>query len=122
MSLLALTLLFGLLGQNPGATAQNGTQPPNHAVAQWDFLSTPPPQFSGPQLTPEQRRALAQRVMQQAAQGNQNTCYAMRTYFFRREDGNAPVLVGTTTCTPADIYRRKNAGPPPVPKLIPLSY
>jgi hypothetical protein len=28
-----------------------------------------------------------------------NTCYAIRSYIFRREDLRAPVLVKTTTCT-----------------------
>jgi hypothetical protein len=37
---------------------------------------------------------------------DRNTCYAIRSYIFKREDGNAPVLVGTTTCTPADALRR----------------
>jgi len=33
------------------------------------------------------------------------TCFTMRSYIFERQDGNAPILVGTTTCTPAGQIR-----------------
>jgi hypothetical protein len=33
------------------------------------------------------------------------TCFTMRSYIFERQDGNAPVLVGTSTCTPAGRIR-----------------
>src|SRR5258708_18765723 len=29
-------------------------------------------------------------------------CFAIRSYIFNRKNGNAPVLVSTTTCTPSD--------------------
>jgi hypothetical protein len=32
-------------------------------------------------------------------------CFAIRSYIFNHEDGNAPVLVSTTTCTPSDTLR-----------------
>ena len=34
-----------------------------------------------------------------------NTCFTMRSYLFARADGEAPRLVGMTTCTPATRYR-----------------
>jgi hypothetical protein len=36
-----------------------------------------------------------------------NTCYTMRSYHFRRQDGQAPVLAGTTTCTPANRLQQR---------------
>jgi len=36
-------------------------------------------------------------------------CFAMRTYVFARHDGNAPVLVGTSTCTPASALRMEQS-------------
>ena len=47
-------------------------------------------------------------------QTRRNTCYTMRSYFFRRQDGQAPVPAGMTTCTPASVcskdrYRRDRA-------------
>ena len=48
-----------------------------------------------------------------------NTCFAMRSYVFRRQDGQAPVLVGTTTCTPASVLQQKQVSPRPQPKLVP---
>jgi hypothetical protein len=35
----------------------------------------------------------------------EGTCFTMRSYVFTRQDGNAPVLVGATTCTPATTLR-----------------
>ena len=131
MSLLAFALLFALAAPQEQATvAQSSAQAPQQQALQWDFMSRPVPRFSTAQATA--RQALQQykleptdeqtlRLWQQLHLGGSVDCYALRVYGFKREDGNAPVLVGTT-CTPADIYRRKNAGRPPVPKLIPLSY
>jgi hypothetical protein len=42
---------------------------------------------------------------------NSNLCFAIRSYHFRRQDGNAPVLVGTTTCTPSRILEQKRVSP-----------
>jgi hypothetical protein len=38
-----------------------------------------------------------------------NTCFTMRSYLFARNDGEAPRLVGMTTCTPASSYRLYHA-------------
>ena len=49
-----------------------------------------------------------------------NTCYTMRSYFFRRQDGQAPVPAGMTTCTPASVLQRWQVSPRPSVKLVPL--
>lgn len=36
------------------------------------------------------------------------TCFTMRSYVFTRQDGNARVLVGTSTCTPVSTLRMEN--------------
>ena len=36
-------------------------------------------------------------------------CFAIRSYVFARHDGNAPVLVGTSTCTPASALRMEQS-------------
>lgn len=47
-------------------------------------------------------------------------CFAIRSYHFRRQDGQAPVLVGTTTCTPAIDFRQRQVSPAPKIELVPL--
>lgn len=54
------------------------------------------------------------------AQENRNTCYTMRSYFFRRQDGNAPVPAGMTTCTPASVLQQRQVSPRPNLILVPL--
>lgn len=54
-------------------------------------------------------------------QSSDNTCYAIRSYNFTREDGDAPQLVGTTTCTPANIVRNRTVQQPAA-RLVPLNY
>lgn len=49
-----------------------------------------------------------------------NTCYTMRSYFFRRQDGNAPVPAGMTTCTPASVLQQRQVSPRPSVKFVPL--
>jgi hypothetical protein len=49
----------------------------------------------------------------------QRTCFTMRSYVFRRQDGNAPVLVGTTTCTPANTLRMERTVNAPRVRLVP---
>jgi hypothetical protein len=48
-----------------------------------------------------------------------NTCLALRVYHFERNDGRAPVLVKTVTCTPSTVFTQK-AGHPPRPLYVPL--
>jgi hypothetical protein len=52
--------------------------------------------------------------------GNRNTCYTMRSYFFRRQDGLAPVPAGMTTCTPASVLQQKKVSPAPRVRFVPL--
>jgi hypothetical protein len=49
-----------------------------------------------------------------------NTCYTMRSYFFRRQDGQAPVPAGMTTCTPASVLQQRQVSPRPRFILVPL--
>jgi hypothetical protein len=49
-----------------------------------------------------------------------NTCFTMRSYFFRRQDGLAPVPAGMTTCTPASVLQQRQVSPRPSVKFVPL--
>lgn len=49
-----------------------------------------------------------------------NTCYTMRSYFFRRQDGQAPVPAGMTTCTPANVSQQRQVSPRPRVLFVPL--
>lgn len=53
-------------------------------------------------------------------ESRRNTCYTMRSYFFRRQDGNAPVPAGMTTCTPASVLQQRKVSPQPGVKFVPL--
>jgi hypothetical protein len=49
-----------------------------------------------------------------------NTCYTLRSYFFRGQDGQAPVPAGMTTCTPASVLQQRRVSPRPRLQLVPL--
>ena len=49
-----------------------------------------------------------------------STCYTMRSYIFRRQDGDAPRLVGMTNCTPANRFTTKRALKSPAWGVYPL--
>ena len=89
------------------ATAAPQQKPPD--VSQ-DFhhLKLPVMQLDG---------AKARRLMQES---QRNTCFTMRSYFFRRQDGQAPVPAGMTTCTPARVLQQRQVSPAPDVKLVPL--
>jgi hypothetical protein len=53
-------------------------------------------------------------------ESQRNTCFTMRSYFFRRQDGQAPVPAGMTTCTPASMLRQRQASPGPRVRFVPL--
>lgn len=53
-------------------------------------------------------------------ESRRNTCYTMRSYFFRRQDGQAPVPAGMTTCTPASVLQQRQVSPGPRLILVPL--
>jgi hypothetical protein len=44
----------------------------------------------------------------------------MRSYFFRRQDDQAPVPAGMATCTPASVLQQRQVSPRPNVKLVPL--
>ncbi len=92
------------------ATAAPQQQPPD--VSQ-DFRLLKPP------VTQRMQRdeAMARRLMQES---QLNTCYTMRSYFFRRQDGQAPVPAGMTTCTPASVSQQRQVSPRPRVKFVPL--
>jgi hypothetical protein len=50
-----------------------------------------------------------------------NTCYTIRTYFFRRQDDQAPLPAGTSTCTPAKILQKRQVSRPPRALFMPLT-
>ena len=54
-------------------------------------------------------------------ESRRNTCYTMRSYFFRRQDGLAPVPAGMTTCTPASVLQQRQVSPRPTVKFVPLA-
>ena len=62
---------------------------------------------------PQQIMRLDDQQSSQLAESQKNTCYAIRSYHFRRQDGQAPVPAGMTTCTPANVLqqRRVTSGP-----------
>jgi hypothetical protein len=47
-------------------------------------------------------------------------CFTIRSYFFRRQDGQAPVLAGMSTCTPASILRQRQTAPAPAVRFVPV--
>ena len=49
-----------------------------------------------------------------------NTCFTIRSYMFRQQDGNAPVPAGMTTCTPANILQQRQVSPRPHVRFVPL--
>ncbi|HZU32440.1 MAG TPA: hypothetical protein VFB79_15090 [Candidatus Angelobacter sp.] len=48
------------------------------------------------------------------------TCFSMRSYLFRRQDGQAPSLDKVTTCTPANTLAQRRVFSPPKLELVPL--
>jgi hypothetical protein len=62
--------------------------------------------------------AASRRLLEES---RRNTCFTMRSYFFRRQDGQAPVLAGMTTCTPARVLQQRQVSPAPDVKLVPLA-
>jgi hypothetical protein len=92
------------------ATAAPQQQPLN---ASQDFLASrlPAVQPAQPDLT------IIPKVIDES---RRNTCYTMRSYFFRRQDGQAPVPAGMTTCTPASVSQQRQVSPRPSVKFVPL--
>ena len=72
------------------------------------------------QLPVMQRSQVEEPLARELAQENRNTCFTMRSYFFRRQDGQAPVPAGMTTCTPASVLQQRQVSPRPKFLLVPL--
>ena len=91
------------------ATAAPQQQPLN---ASQDFLASrlPAMQHAQPDLT------ITHKLIDDT---RRNTCYTMRSYFFRRQDGQAPVPAGMTTCTPASVLQQRQVSPRPSVKFVP---
>jgi hypothetical protein len=119
MSPLAFVLLLGLTSpqDQPASAQQNsGQSSAPQLTRSW--------QIEDDALRHAAQQTLRQRIvdggpMQRIVDGAP-TCYAIRSYVFKRQDGNAPVLVGTTTCTPSDKLRTQEVAHPPKVKLVPL--
>lgn len=68
-----------------------------------------------------QHRQLDERTVRRLNdESRRNTCFTMRSYFFRRQDGQAPVPAGMITCTPASVLQQRQVSPEPDVKLVPL--
>jgi hypothetical protein len=59
--------------------------------------------------------AMARTLMQES---QLNMCFTMRSYFFRRQDGQAPVPAGMITCTPASVSQQRQVSPLPSVNLF----
>jgi hypothetical protein len=91
------------------ATAAPQQKPPDEFQ---DFRHLKPPIMQRSQVDDPTARKLAEE--------NRNTCYTMRSYFFRRQDGQAPVPAGMTTCTPASVLQQRQVSPRPGVRFVPL--
>jgi hypothetical protein len=49
-----------------------------------------------------------------------NTCYTVRSYHFQRQDGQAPMLTGVSTCTPANKLQQRRVSRTPETLYTPL--
>ena len=76
-----------------------------------DFRTQSLPQFKS-EVKDLRRRTLEPRLQS-------DMCFAIRSYVFHREDGQAPKLVNTTTCTPASTLRTLQTSPAPPARLVP---
>ena len=70
--------------------------------------------------TVQQRKLDETQARKLVGESQRNTCYTMRSYFFRRQDGQAPVPAGMTTCTPASVLQQRKVSPVPSVRYVPL--
>src|SRR5262249_7013903 len=107
MSLLGLLLLLGVAAQDQTASPQSSG----------DWRATPV--FTAEQFNAARsRQQRSERLLQADRRADSSTCYAIKSYIFEREDGNAPVPVATTTCTPANTLRWEQVDRPPKVRLV----
>ena len=114
MSSLVFFLILGMTTpQNPVVPAQPGDV---RAQAEQGIVF----QSQHPRIQIQQRATPdARRTLEHAPFEGANLCFAIRSYIFERQDGNAPVLVNTTTCTPASTIQRRQVANPPDARLVP---
>lgn len=95
------------------------------------FATAAPQQQVVPsQLTAQQKQLLesAQQQAEKAAKAAEgqllhlqdNTCYTVRSYHFERQDGQAPMLTGVSTCTPANKLQQRRVSRVPGSLYVPL--
>jgi hypothetical protein len=86
------------------------------------LFATIAPQQTSPDATAktQPKQSLPQRFLANDAQRD-NVCYTMRTYFFRRQNGHAPIPAGMTTCTPGNLLQQRQVTPGPKVLFVPLS-
>ena len=92
------------------ATAAPQQKPPD-VLQNFSQLKLPIMQHRQPDYT------VPHRVIDQS---RRNTCYTMRSYFFRRQDGQVLVPAGMTTCTPASVSQQRRVSPGPGVQFVPL--
>jgi hypothetical protein len=93
------------------ATAASPQQQPLNVFQDFHKLKLPVMQHQ------EFNQTMARKLIEES---QRNTCFTMRSYFFRRQDGQAPVPAGMTTCTPASVLQQKQVSPRPGVKFVPL--
>ena len=77
--------------------------------------------FRNPKLPVMQHRQIDKATARRLLEASRdNTCFTMRSYFFRRQDGQAPVPAGMITCTPARVLQQRRVSPVPELILVPL--
>jgi hypothetical protein len=115
MSILVFLLLFGTTtAQNQPASEQPGNV---RAQAQQKFLLEDLDHLT---IQVQQRSTQnTRRSLDDIPFADADICFAIRSYVFDRQDGNAPVLVGTSTCTPGSTIVRRRVGNPPKARLVP---
>ncbi|HSK43265.1 MAG TPA: hypothetical protein VLA83_05180 [Candidatus Binatia bacterium] len=97
------------------ATAAPQQQKPLDVFQDFRHLKLPAMQHT--QFDVERKLDAGRKLMEES---RRNTCYTMRSYFFRRQDGLAPVPAGMTTCTPARVLQQRQVSPQPGVKFVPL--
>jgi hypothetical protein len=91
------------------------------------FAMAAPPQQNAPPPFHRSNPAMQLRQLDRAParglleSGQTQGCYFIRSYFFRRQDGQAPVPAGMTTCTPASVLRQRQVSQYPDVQFVPLT-
>jgi|ERR1700704_210566 len=93
------------------------------------FATAAPPQqppdvnqdFFRPKLPLMQHKQLGNMITRNFTDESQHImCFTMRSYVFRRHNGYAPVLAGTSTCTPSNLLQQRQVSPEPRVLFVPL--